>query len=142
MLLVRLSPEGHLCLPWSYHSPFSTHVHPCRRNTRNLGQLRYVGKDFPLQDPTETVGLSFDFSRHPDWKLWDAISSATVTVEVVDGTDADADDRLDGSPTIWMACVVQVFANPVDGVKYKLVATATTCRGEVLALYSNVTGQA
>lgn len=103
--------------------------------------MRYVGKDFPLQDPTETTDLSFDFARHPEWERWDWIESATVTITVVDGTDASYLTRLSGSPTICNAVVKQKVANPQNGVKYKLVATATTHKGEVLALYSNVTGQ-
>jgi hypothetical protein len=104
--------------------------------------VRYIGKDFPLQDPTETADLRFDFSKHPDWGWDDAILSATVGVTVVDGTDASSANRLSGSPGYCDTFVSQTFANPVDGVKYKLVATATTYRGEVLAFYSHVTGQA
>jgi hypothetical protein len=105
--------------------------------------MRYVGKDFPLQDPTEIADLPFDFSKHPDWKLWDQISSATVTVSVVDGVDASSASRISAdAAVICQPNVVQRFTHPVNGVKYKLIATATTFRGEVLALYSNVTGQA
>ena len=104
--------------------------------------MRYVSKDFPLQDPTETTDLSFDFSRHPEWERWDFINDATVAVTVVDGTDASSASRLNGSPCFGGAIVKQSFANPVDAVKYKLVATVTTNRGNTLALYSNVTGQA
>lgn len=104
--------------------------------------MRYVGKDFPLQDPTEKADLTFDFSRHPEWERWDYINSVTVAVTVVDGTDASSAARLDGSPTYCGSLVKQRFKNPVNAVKYKLVATATTNRGEILALYSNVTGQA
>jgi hypothetical protein len=60
----------------------------------------------------------------------------------VSGTDASSASRISGSaPSIWRCYVVQRFANPVNGVKYKLTATATTIRGEVLALYSHVTGK-
>ncbi len=105
--------------------------------------MRYVGKDFPLQDPTETADLTFDFSAHPDFTRWDPISSVVCAVTVVDGTDASSASRISGNaPTIWRCYVTQRFANPVDAVKYKLTATATTLRGKVLALYSNVTGQA
>lgn len=104
--------------------------------------MRYVGKDFPLQDPTETAELSFDFTRHPEWERWDYINSATVAVSVVSGADASASTRLSGSPTYCNGVVKQKFANPVNAVKYKLVATVNTNKGEVLALYSNVTGQA
>ena len=104
--------------------------------------MRYVGKDFPLQDPTETTDLTFDFSQHPEWKLWDRILSVVMAVSAVTGVDASANSRLSGSSTICGPRVTQRFANPVNAVKYKLTATATTCRGEVLALYSNVTGQA
>lgn len=104
--------------------------------------MRYVGKDFPLQDPTETAELTFDFTRHPEWERWDYINSATVTISVVSGTDASYATRLSGSPTYCNGVVKQKVIGPRNGVKYKLVATATTNKGEVLALYSNVTGQA
>jgi len=102
--------------------------------------MRYVGKDFPLQDPTETADLTFDFSRHPDWERWDRIISATVSISVVSGTDASASTRLSGSPSWCRALVTQRLIGPLDGVKYKLTAIATTHKGEVLALYSNLTG--
>jgi hypothetical protein len=103
--------------------------------------MRYVGKDFPLQDPTETEDLAFDFTRHPDWDNRDCLASATIAVTVVVGTDASASSRLNGSPALCEGRVIQSFQNPQDGVKYKLAATATTHCGKVLALYSNVTGQ-
>jgi hypothetical protein len=104
--------------------------------------MRYVGKDFPLLDPTETADLSFDFTRHPEWERWDYIVSATVTISVVTGTDASAQTRLSGAPTYCNGIVKQRVAGIQAGVKYKLIATATTNKGEVLALYSNVTGKA
>lgn len=103
--------------------------------------MRYVGKDFPIQDPTETAELPFDFTRHPDWERWDYINSATVTISVVSGTDASASTRLSGSPTYCNGVVKQKVIGTQNGVKYKLVATITTNKGETLALYSNVTGQ-
>ncbi len=105
--------------------------------------MRYVGKDFPLQDPTETADLTFDFSRHPDWERWDRISSAEVSVTVVKGTDPTASSRISGSsPTICGAKVTQAFANPLNAVKYKITVLATLCNGNELGLYSNLTGQA
>mgnify|MGYP001578582091 CR=1 FL=1 len=105
--------------------------------------MRYVGKDFPVQDPTEKADLTFDFARHPEWAKWDSISSVVCAVTVVSGTDASSATRISGNPpTICGAVVTQRFTHPVNAVKYKLSATATTLRGEVLALYSNVTGQA
>jgi hypothetical protein len=105
--------------------------------------MRYVGKDFPLQDPTETADLTIDFSRHPEWEKWDCILSVVTAVSVVDGTDAGSAARISGNPPTYCGSVVtQRFANPVDAVKYKLTATIVTRRGETLALYSNVTGQA
>jgi hypothetical protein len=102
--------------------------------------MRYIGKDFPLQDQTETAILAFDFTRHPDWKRWDSIVSATVSISVVSGTDASASSRLSGSPAYCEGVVKQTVAGPQSGVKYKLVATATMYSGEVLALYANLTG--
>lgn len=104
--------------------------------------MRYTGKDFPLQDPTETADLTFDFTRHPEWIRWDWIIDATSAVTVVDGTDASSASRLVDTPSWCDGRAIQTFANPVDGVKYKVAITATTNRGQTLALYSNVTGQA
>lgn len=103
--------------------------------------MRYVGKDFPLQDPTEAEDLAFDFSRHPGFERWDYITGATVAISVESGVDAQAASRLTGSPTFYDSCVIQRVTGPQDGVKYKLVATATMNSGEVLALYAYLTGK-
>lgn len=54
-----------------------------------------------------------------------AITSATVTVQLLAGTDATPDDLLDGAPQISGTSVYQRVKAGVSGCTYKLRCTAT-----------------
>lgn len=100
--------------------------------------MRYVGRDFPIMDPSEQIDLTLDFVN--DAARCDNIASATWTVTVVTGTDASASTRAIGS-TSWCGQRVTQRMTVLNGVKYKTAVLATMQSGEVLGLYSNVTGK-
>lgn len=101
--------------------------------------MRYVGRDFPIMDPSEQVDLTFDFSN--DAARCDNVASATWTVAVVTGTDASASTRAIGDVDTSGQEVTQRMGGLLNGVKYKVTALATMNSGEVLGLYSHVTGK-
>lgn len=101
--------------------------------------MRYVGRDFPIMDPSEQIDLTLDFVN--DAARCDNIASATWTVAVVTGVDASASTRALGSISTSGQKVTQRMGGLLTGVKYKVTALATMQSGEVLGLYSNVTGK-
>lgn len=101
--------------------------------------MRYVGRDFPIMDPSEQIDLTIDFVN--DAARCDLIASATWTIAVVTGTDASSATRAIGSTTWTGQKVTQRMGGLLTGVKYKVTALATMQSGEVLGLYSNVTGK-
>lgn len=72
------------------------------------------------KDPAEAYAVEFDFSS-----VLDSISSATVTVSVIGGTDVDASELLLGMPQISSAKVFQRVHGGVGGCIYKLRCEAT-----------------
>ena len=71
---------------------------------------------FSPKSPNEIIPLSFDFSSV--LSLVSAVASLTITV--VDGTDPDVADMLDGVAEVQGPVVVQRVKNGVDGVTYEL----------------------
>lgn len=102
--------------------------------------MRYVGRDFPIMDPTEQIDLTLDFSN--DAARGDCVSSATWTVTVQSGTDATPSARAIGTTSYCRQEVTQRMGGLLTGVKYKVAAVATMNSGEVLGLFSYVTGRA
>lgn len=100
--------------------------------------MRYVGRDFPIMDPSEQIDLTIDFVN--DAAKCDDVASAVWTVTVVTGTDASTSSRAIGSTT-WCKQAVTQRMTVLNGVKYKTSVLATMKSGEVLGLYSNVTGK-
>lgn len=90
-------------------------------------------------DPSEQIDLTLDFVN--DAAKCDDVASATWTIAVVSGTDASASTRAIGSTTWCKQSVTQRMGGLLTGVKYKVTALATMKSGEVLGLYSNVTGK-
>lgn len=101
--------------------------------------MRYIGRDFPIMDPSEQIDLTIDFVN--DAAKGDDIASATWTVAVVTGTDASASTRALGDIDVCGQQVTQRMGGVLNGVKYKVTALATMDSGEVLGLYSHVTGK-
>ena len=71
---------------------------------------------FSSKTPNEIVPLSFDFSA----VLTLVSAVASLTISVVDGTDADVATMLDGAAEIQGPIVVQMVRGGVDGVTYEL----------------------
>jgi hypothetical protein len=90
-------------------------------------------------DPSEQIDLTLDFVN--DAARCDAVASATWTVAVVSGTDASYATRAIGDPTWCGQSVTQRMGTLLTGVKYKVTALATMNSGEILGLYSHVTGK-
>lgn len=101
--------------------------------------MRYVGRDFPIMDPSEQIDLTLDFVN--DAARCDNIASAVWTVTVVTGVDGSASTRALGAISTCGQRVTQRMGGLLTGVKYKVTALATMQSGEVLGLYSNVTGK-
>lgn len=74
----------------------------------------------PIKDPEESVVLEFDFST--ELKI---ITSASLSVSVVSGTDPLPSSVLDGVHQISGRKVLQRFSNGVSGATYKFRAVAT-----------------
>lgn len=102
--------------------------------------MAYVGKDFSPIAPSEADDLTFDFTN--DVRDCDSISTAAWTIEVETGTDAQAAQRLSGSPVHCGLQTTHRIAFPINGVKYKVSATATMRSGQILTLHSFVWGRA
>jgi len=102
--------------------------------------MRYLGRSFPNQTPDESKDLPFDFSDYAHRN--DCISSATWAIAVDTGSDASVASRLIGDETHDSYISSHRVGTLQDGVRYKLTVTATMLSGEVLVLYSYVTGRA
>ena len=77
-------------------------------------------KSLEPKDHAERYAIEFQYSA-----TMSAITSATVTVQLLAGTDATPDDLLDGDPQISGTIVYQRVKAGVSGCTYKLRCTAT-----------------
>ena len=77
-------------------------------------------KSLEPKDVGERYAIEFQYSS-----VLSAITSATVTVQLLAGTDATPDDLLDGAPQISGTSVYQRVKAGVSGCTYKLRCTAT-----------------
>ncbi len=102
--------------------------------------MRYLGRSFANQTPTEERDLDFDFANYAHRN--DSIASAVWAITVDTGTDASVATRLIGSESHDGTISTHRVGTLVDAVRYKLTVTATMLSGEVLVLYSFVTGAA
>ncbi|SEO63963.1 hypothetical protein [Nitrosovibrio sp. Nv6] len=73
---------------------------------------------FASKDPEENITLTFDFSA-----LAASIANPEITIEVVSGTDADAQAMLSGAAQVDGNKVLQRVTGGVDGVDYHLRCT-------------------
>lgn len=74
---------------------------------------------FDDKDPAATVWCEFDFAR-----LAEAVTSPSITITVVSGTDPGPDLALEGAATVVGAKVLQRVSGGLDGVVYALECTA------------------
>ena len=72
------------------------------------------------KDPAEKFAVSFDFSSEMS-----AITSATVTIETMRGTDETPSDVLDGAPQISGTTVLQRIKDGEHKATYKFRCEAT-----------------
>lgn len=77
-------------------------------------------KSLEPKDTGEKYAIEFQYTG-----VLSAITSASVTAQLLAGTDATPDDLLDGDPQISGASVFQRVKAGVSGCTYKLRCTAT-----------------
>lgn len=75
---------------------------------------------FPTKHPGETFPISVDFAR-----LTPTVLSATVTVTVRQGTDANPSAMLVGLPQVVGTRVTQMVTGGLNGVMYEITIAAT-----------------
>lgn len=92
-------------------------------------------KSLEPKDAGEKYAIEFQYSS-----VLAAITSATVTVQLLAGTDANSDDLLDGAPQISGTSVYQRVKAGVSGCTYKLRCTATDsgAAGETYVLTASI----
>lgn len=81
--------------------------------------------------PTSSEFFTVDFSRQI--AVGTTLSSATVTMKVISGTDANPSAMISGSAVISGANVSQKLIGGVDGVRYAATYLAVTSAGETLS---------
>jgi hypothetical protein len=81
------------------------------------------------KDPAERKLVTFDFANQLEPGI--AIASATLTVTVAQGIDADPSALLDGASTLANDKVLQRVAGGVSGTLYQLRCLATDASGLV-----------
>lgn len=83
------------------------------------------------KDLSERDNFRFDFTLA--LTSGETISSAVVTCEVADGTDASPSALLSGSPVVASPNVTQLVIGGLVGVSYYIRCVATLSSGRVLA---------
>lgn len=91
---------------------------------------------FSYKITTENEQFTFDYS--PVLGTTETILSATCTVEVKEGTDANPNAIKVGSPSISGSQVAQRISGGLDGVIYRLQMTATTSATNVYTIVGDL----
>jgi hypothetical protein len=91
---------------------------------------------FSYKLTTENELFTFDFS--PILGTTETISSASCTIQVKDGTDANPSAIKVGSPAINGSLVVQRVSGGLNGVTYRLEMTVTTSLTNVYTLVGDL----
>lgn len=81
------------------------------------------------KDPNEIITLTFDYGAILGA---DTLLSATLSVELVTGTDSNPSAMLSGAAVIQGDTVLQQVQGGVDTANYKIVCTADTADGQRL----------
>lgn len=100
----------------------------------------YAGRDFDIIDANEAPILTLDFAKYP-FAAGETITSVVWSCSVADftsATDPSPSARLLGVASLVGTLTLQQFGGGLDGVKYRLVALATTSLGQTLDLFSFV----
>jgi len=91
---------------------------------------------FSYKLTTENEQFTFDFSNVI--ASGETISSATMVVEVVEGTDSSPSSILVGTPVINGSRVAQRISGGLDQVTYRLELSATTSLTNVYTLVGDL----
>lgn len=87
---------------------------------------------WPFKDPEEAFACAFDFAR--ELAEGETLSGTpSITVAVVDGTDATPAAIKSGAPVIEGGRVLQRLVGGLAGVTYSLTCIASTSKGNTLA---------
>lgn len=89
-----------------------------------------MAESFSYKFTTESKTLAFEFSEA--LANGEALVSATCTIIVIDGVDANPNNVLNGSASITGTQVLQQVIYGVAGVTYRLIATVVTSNSNVL----------
>jgi len=89
-----------------------------------------MAESFSYKFITENKPLSFDFSQV--LVTGETLSTASCSVLVMDGVDANPSNILDGAASIIGSKIYQQVQDGVAGVTYRLVATVTTSVGNTV----------
>ena len=89
-----------------------------------------MAENFSYKFVTEIKPLSFDFSQV--LATGETLSTASCSVLVIDGVDANPSNLLSSGASIVGSKVYQQVQNGVAGVTYRLVVTVTTSAGSTL----------
>ena len=95
-----------------------------------------MSQEFSYKLTTENEQFTFDFSTVLG--STETISSASMVVQVKDGTDPNPSDILVGTPTISGARVAQRIYGGLDQVTYRLEMSATTSLSNVYTLVADL----
>ena len=92
--------------------------------------------DYDPQNPGETEVFGMDFVN--ELSVGETIVSASVTLQVVTGTDATPQTHVNGSATISLSKVSQSIGGLLVNVTYRVIFTVVTNKGQTIILYSHV----
>jgi len=92
--------------------------------------MTYMAESFSYKFTTENKPLSFDFSQV--LTTGETLSTASCSVIVIDGVDANPSNILSGGASIIGSKIYQQVQYGTAGVTYRLVATVTTSDGNTL----------
>jgi hypothetical protein len=97
--------------------------------------MPYVGA-FDPADSTEVDAYSIDFTKR--MVSGDTIVSASASLSVLQGVDANPSAHVAGSVAISGYVVTQVLSTLLPGVTYELTITVTTNAGRILTAFGSV----
>lgn len=93
--------------------------------------------NFAPTDPTEKRNCTFDFTKglSPGEAI---VGIPTWSILVYDGVDPTPNARLIGAAQVFGNIAMQLVGTCIAGVRYSLVATATTSTGETLTAFAEL----
>jgi hypothetical protein len=92
-----------------------------------------ASNDFSTLGTSESPFRSIDFAD--GLAAGETIQSAACTISVLEGTDADAADRVISGPSISGSIITVQLGTMLDAVTYRVLITVTTSLGQVLSAF-------